>query len=129
MPMKSTSLFRALLLAASLGLAGASVQAQDLGAIRARMEQRVATVDALKDRKLLGENNRGFLEPRGNLTPPDNQIMSEENADRSAVYAAIAAQAGTTPDQVGRARAQKIASASKSGVWIQAPDGNWFEKP
>lgn len=126
--MKTSLLIRSLFLAASLALGVSLVRAEDPGAVRARMEQRLGSVDALKDRKLLGENNRGYLEPRGSLTPPDEKVMSDENADRAAVYTALAAQTGATADQVGRARAQKIAGTSKRGVWIQAPDGSWFEK-
>ena len=126
--MKSTLVFRILFLFASLMLGAAIVHAEDLGAIKARMEQRQSAVDALKDRKLFGENNRGYLEARASLTPSDEKIMSDENADRAAVYAAIAAQTGSTSDQVGRLRATKIAASSKRGVWVQSPDGNWAEK-
>lgn len=126
--MNATLVFRILFLIVSLLLGAAVVEAEDLGSLKARMEQRQGSVDQLKDRKLLGENNRGYLEARGSLTPSDEQIMSEENADRRAVYAAIASQTGTSIDDVGRARAQKIAISSKRGVWVQSPDGNWAEK-
>ncbi len=123
-----TTLFRVVLLTLSLGLGVAEIRAQDLNAVRARMEQRLSAVDQLKDRKALGENNRGYLEPRASLAPADEKIMSEENADRGAVYAALAAQFGVPADEVGRKRAEKIAGASRPGVWIQMPDGTWVEK-
>lgn len=123
-----TTLFRVLLLTLSLGLGVAEIRAQDLNAVRARMEQRLSTVDQLKDRKLLGENNRGFLEPRAALAAADEKLMADENADRAAVYAALAAQYGVPAEEVGRKRAEKIAGASRPGVWIQMPDGTWFEK-
>lgn len=126
--MKSTLVFRILFVAVSLMLGGAVVQAEDLAAIKARMEQRQSAVDSLKDRKLVGENNRGFLEARANLEPADEKTVSDENADRRQVYAVIAAQTGSTAEEVGRTRAQRIAIASKRGVWIQSPDGRWAEK-
>ena len=126
--MKPTLLFRLLFLSVSLLLGAAVVRAEDLGAVKARMEQRQGAVDSLKDRKIVGENNRGYLEARTSITPGDEKVMSDENSDRAAVYAAIAAQTGATTDQVGRLRAQKIALSSKRGVWIQAPDGSWSEK-
>lgn len=126
--MKSTLLFRILFLLVSLGLGAAVVHAEDLGAIKARMEQRVGAIDALKDRKVVGEDNRGFLDPRGSLTSSEQKVVSDENADRRAVYAAIAAQTGASASDVGRRRAEQIASASKPGVWIQAPDGSWRQK-
>lgn len=110
-------------------LSGVSVaRAEDLGAIKARMEQRVGTVDELKDRQVVGENNRGYLEARASLKPNEEKIVSDENADRSAVYQAIAQQTGSSADAVGRLRASKIASASKPGVWIQTPQGAWQQK-
>jgi uncharacterized protein YdbL (DUF1318 family) len=126
--MKPAFLFRLVFLGVALLLGAAVAQAEDLGALKARMEQRQGSVDALKDRKLVGENNRGYLEPRASLTPSDEKIMSDENEDRRQVYGAIAAKTGASADEVGRARAQKIAISSKRGVWVQSPDGSWSEK-
>lgn len=126
--MKTSFAFRMFVLAASLSLGTAVVQAQDLNGVKARMEQRLGAVDSLKDQKVVGENNRGLLEPRANLQPRDQQVVSEENADRQAIYNALAAQTGTSADLVGRKRAEKIAAASRPGVWIQMPDGSWVQK-
>jgi uncharacterized protein len=126
--MKSAFLFRLLFLLTTLGLGTAIVRAEDLNAVKARMDQRQSAIDALKERKLIGENNRGYVEARGTLTPSDEKTLSDENSDRRAVYSAIAAQTHSDPDQVGRLRAQKIAINSKRGVWIQGPDGQWSEK-
>ena len=126
--MKSLVIFRYLIVAAALALGPVVVRAQDLGAVKARMEQRLGAVDALKARGVAGENNRGFLEPRGNASGGDQGLISEENADRRTVYAAIAAQTGASPDAVGRQRAQQIASIARPGHWIQDPSGNWRQK-
>jgi uncharacterized protein len=75
-----------------------------------------------------GENNRGFLEARGNAGGADQQIIEAENADRRAVYAAIAAQTRASADQVGQKRAQQIASIARPGHWIQDPSGAWKQK-
>lgn len=100
-------------------------QAQDLGAIRSRMEQRVGQIDALKTQGIVGENNRGFLEVRSG---DDHGVSAAENADRTAVYAAIAQKTGATADAVGKARAKQIAGASAKGVWVQAENGQWAKK-
>lgn len=126
--MKSKLLLRIFFLVVSLVVGLSVAQAADLGAVKARMAQRVATIDALKERQVVGENNRGYLEARGSLKPEEQKVVSDENEDRGTVYAAIAAQTGTSSDQVGRARAEKIASASRHGVWVQAPDGSWAQK-
>ena len=54
--------------------------------------------------------------------------MSEENRDRSAVYALIAKETGATADSVGRARAKQIAANSRPGVWVQDEAGAWKKK-
>ena len=126
--MKSLILSRLVMLLAVAVLGVSFVHAADLGAVKARMEQRLAAVDALKDRKAVGENNAGYLEARSALGAPEQKTVSDENADRREVYAAIAAQQQISVDQVGKARAQKIAAASKRGVWLQGADGAWHEK-
>ena len=126
--MKATLFFRFLFLAIAMVLGAAVVHAENLGAIKARMEQRISAIDALKARGVVGENNQGFLEPRGSLTADDQKVVADENTDRRAVYAALAAQTGASADAVGRRRAEQIARGSKAGVWIQAPDGGWSQK-
>lgn len=126
-----SSAFPTLLLVLAVIVAGAftdAAAAEDLNAIRSRMERRVSAIDGLKDRHLAGESNRGYLEPRGRLSGEEQRIVSDENADRRAVYAAIAAQTGADPEYVGRQRAQRIAASSKRGVWLQGQDGAWYQK-
>ena len=97
-----------------------------MGAVKARMEQRLAQVDALKETGAIGENNRGFLEIRGGGDA--GAIVSAENKDREIVYAAVAQKTGSTADLVGRKRAARIAQNSRSGVWVQDEGGNWKKK-
>ena len=126
--MKSTFVFRILFFLATAALAPAIVWAQDLNAVKARMDQRQGAVDALRDRQVAGENSRGFLEARGGATAGDQKVIAEENSDRRVVYAALAAQSKTSAEQVGRGRAQQIAARAKSGVWIQEASGAWRQK-
>lgn len=127
--MKLAPLFRiTLLLVAMVAGSVALRAAEDLGAVKARMEQRIAPINEIKARGVVGENNQGFLEARGGATGADQNIISQENADRRTVYAAIAAQTGATPDAVGKHRAQQIASIALRGHWIQDPNGTWRQK-
>lgn len=126
--MKTALLFRLLFLLLASAIGAAVARAEDLGAVRARIEQRVGAIDALKERKVAGETNRGYLEARGTVTPADERIISDENADRRQVYTAIAAQQKIDIEQVGRRRAEKIALNSARGVWLQGPDGAWYQK-
>jgi uncharacterized protein YdbL (DUF1318 family) len=112
----------------SLPVALPGLQAQNLGAVKQRMAQRLPAVDALKDRGAVGENNRGYLEARAVLAGAENGTVSAENADRAEVYGALAQQTGTSSDQVGRARAKKIAESSSPGVWLQDESGRWHQK-
>ena len=114
------------LLAAVLLFGAVSVtHAQDLLELRSRMEQRIGQIDTLKTQGIVGENNKGFLEVRSGS---DQGVSATENADRAAVYAALAKKTGSTPEMVGRARAKQIAAGSAKGVWVQAEGGTWAQK-
>lgn len=124
-----TSFFRILSFSVALilGLGALSAQAEDLNAVKARMSQRLSKLDQLKASGVLGENNRGMVELRGDDAAAGD-VMAEENRDRGIVYAELAKQTGTSAEQVGRARARQIAASSAAGVWLQKPDGSWYQK-
>jgi len=126
--MNNHFVFRLLFLIAAAAFGAVAVHAEDANAVKARMVQRQGSVDALKQRKVVGENNQGFLEARGAAAAADQAVIESENADRRAVYAAIAARTGTSADSVGKRRAQKLAAESKPGVWIQDASGSWRQK-
>ena len=109
-----------------LVLAPVMSRAEDLGAVRARMEQRLSRIDALKSSGAIGENNQGLLEVRtaGEATA----VVADENKDRAVVYAELAKRTGASADSVGRARAKQIANNSASGVWLQRESGEWYQK-
>ncbi len=121
-------LFRLLFLVAAAAVGAVVVHAEDLGAIKARMDSRQGAIDALKSKHAVGENNRGFLEPRAALAPDEEKTVSDENSDRREVYTALAKKTGSTPEEVGRHRAQQLALNSKRGVWVQEPNGEWKQK-
>jgi uncharacterized protein YdbL (DUF1318 family) len=120
-------LARFLLVPAALVLTVATVHAEDLNAVKARIAERLPSIDTLKAGGAIGENNRGFVEVRGGGGDAVS-VTSAENADREVVYAAIAAQSGTSASVVGSARAKQIAAHSAPGVWLQADSGTWYKK-
>jgi uncharacterized protein len=127
--MKFSHFLRIPLLLAAMFLGSTALRAaEDLGAVKARMEQRIAPLNELKSRGVVGENNQGYVEARGNATAADQNLISQENADRRTVYASIAAKTGATPDAVGKHRAQQIAGIALAGHWIQDPSGAWRQK-
>jgi uncharacterized protein len=111
----------------ALCLLTASVLAESASAIRSRMEQRLLALDKLKAEEVIGENNRGFVEVRGDAAKAGS-LVSEENRDRETVYAIIAKETGSSPDAVGRARAKQISANSRPGVWVQNEAGKWVRK-
>jgi len=113
------------LLFAGLFLGGNDARADS---IKERMLVRLPQIDSLKQRGIIGENNKGFLEFLGS-EKPDFNVVAEENNDRRRVYEAIAAKQNTTVELVGRRRALQIAENAPSGAWLQAQDGSWFKKP
>ncbi|KAF0094012.1 MAG: hypothetical protein E1N59_2270 [Puniceicoccaceae bacterium 5H] len=106
--------------------AWSTVSAQDAAA---RIKDRLPQVDALKAQGLVGENNRGYLEPRGNLNGDQKQLVEAENADRRQLYAIVAQRTGQSVTEVGQQRAIRLAELSRSGVWLQDADGKWYRKP
>ena len=104
--------------------AGAFASAKE---IRDRMISRLPEIKALKDKGLVGENNKGFLEFVGQQKEKP-EIVTAENKDRAAVYEAIAKQQGTTVELVGKHRAIQIAAKAKPGEWLQDADGKWYQK-
>ncbi|MBC2606151.1 DUF1318 domain-containing protein [Pelagicoccus albus] len=106
----------------------AQAQNQDEEAIKQRLIERVAQVDALKLEGKVGENNKGLLEQRAMLKPAETQLMNSENADRRALYTIVGQKLGLTATLVGQGRAEDLRAKSASGVWVQAPDGTWSQK-
>ena len=105
----------------------ANAQAEENG-IKQRILQRVGTVDELKIKALLGENNKGLLEQRAMLAPAQTKVMNEENADRKALYAILAKRLGLSVTVVGQGRAESIRKKSAPKLWIQEPSGKWLQK-
>ena len=123
-----TILLRLCLLVGLLSGGVASAQAaEDLGAVKARLAQRLGSLDQLKSSGAIGETNRGLVNLRA-ASPTAGDLVAAENRDRGMVYAAIAQQTGSTVDTVGRARAKQIAAASAPGVWVQRESGEWYQK-
>jgi len=96
--------------------------------LKARMKKRLPAINALKEKGLVGENNKGYLEGREKLSDEDAKIVTEENADRKKIYAMLAKKLGQQIDVIGSRRAVQKADKSKSGLWVQTPDGKWIKK-
>lgn len=95
--------------------------------VKERMLARVPAINSLKDKGLVGENNRGYLEYRTDAKP-EQKMISDENNDRKAVYADIAGKQNVDITLVGQRRANQIRDIGGAGQWFQKPDGAWYKK-
>ena len=95
--------------------------------IKARMADRLPVIMELKQKGLVGENNRGLLEFVG-AEKEKADVVEAENKDRKLVYGAIAKQQGTTAAVVAQRRARQIAQRAKPGEWLQDAGGQWYQK-
>ena len=91
------------------------------------MKARLPIIVELKSQGIVGENLNGYLEFVGNSKVKED-VVAAENDDRLKVYTAIANQAGTTPEVVGKRRAIQIAEKASPGEWLQDADGKWYQK-
>jgi hypothetical protein len=99
-----------------------------LSVLRKYQEKRLPALDALKTSGVVGENNQGFVEVRGNGGDYAVNLVADENHDRAVVYTLFARKYNLAPELVGRLRAKTIAGKSRPGIWLQAPDGTWYQK-
>ena len=95
--------------------------------IKNRMIERLPTIKALKEKGLVGENNKGYLEFVGSKQEKAD-VVEAENKDRKKVYDAIAKQQGTTVELVGKHRAIQIAKKAPPGELLQDAAGKWYKK-
>ncbi len=100
----------------------------NLDAIKSRMVQRVGALDAMKASGAVGETNQGYLSIRGSLSQDQQNQVNAENSDRKEVYQGIASKTSVSISVVEKNRAEQIAKTSAKGIWLQKPDGQWYQK-
>lgn len=93
-----------------------------------RIKERLPQIDAMKAAGEVGETANGFLAELKPLGPRQSSLVKAENADRRIIYASVAARTGQEVNSVGQQRAIRIAELAKPGVWLQRPDGEWYQK-
>ena len=100
---------------------------ENIDTVKARMAKRLPVINAMKIRKEIGENNRGYLQVIKTKVS-NSGAVSAENADRKAVYKYIARSTSSNADLVGKQRARQIAKRSTAGIMLQNSAGRWYEK-
>ena len=106
-----------------------AVRADTAEDIQNRMKDRKDAVAKLLATTNVGENNAGHLQKLEEISEDETKTLTDENADRKKVYAAIAKQTGATETDVGKQRAKQIAERAPAGTMIQQSDGTWKKKP
>ena len=104
------------------------VHAEDpVKAAKARMVKRLDVILDLKQKGIVGENNRGYLTAlrKGEQF---RALIEAENRDRRIIYEYIARTNGVDLETVERLRAKQIRKRALKGHWIQTPDGKWIKK-
>ena len=96
--------------------------------LKQHMLQRVTVIDELKLTGKVGENNVGLLTQRGMLSKDETNVLNRENEDRWALYEILAERLKLSVNVVGQGRAEELRKRSAKGVWLQAPDGNWYQQ-
>jgi uncharacterized protein YdbL (DUF1318 family) len=98
-------------------------------------------VDELKQSKVIGENNQGYVEVLTQARFQDDaeyrryvdQIVAEENRDRKIIFERILTLNETAADagmnKYGQVLAKLNYDNSEPGTMIQEADGRWVEKP
>ena len=109
-------------------LCASAVRADTTEEIQNRMKDRREAVAQLLATTNAGENNVGFLQKLNDISDDETKTMTDENADRKMVYAAIAKQTGATEVNVGKQRAKQIAERAPAGTMVQQADGTWKKK-
>jgi hypothetical protein len=95
--------------------------------VKARMKARLPIIVELKDKGVVGENKKGYLQFVGQKKEKE-EVIAAENTDRKKVYTHIAKKQGTTLQLVGERRALQIAKKAKPGTWLQDQSGKWYQK-
>jgi len=96
--------------------------------IKERLAKRLPAINKMKEDGLVGENNKGYLEARKELSEENKKIVESENSDRKTIYEMLAKKTGQTVEVISTRRALQIAEKTTAGVWLQKSDGSWYKK-
>jgi len=114
----------------SSGVAGADKEQKTP---RERRRYRMAEVQNLKNDRVIGEGNNGFLVLKNPPTDPvygdyAQKIVTRENEDRNLLFQEEAATEERPSEVVAKEFAKRARESSFPEEWIQEDDGNWVEK-
>ena len=86
-------------------------------------------LDAAKRQGLVGERTDGYLGSVAPNPPAEvRNLVADVNARRKSTYTEIAAKNGSPVEAVAAIAGQKLVDRAASGEWIDAGNGNWYQK-
>jgi len=95
---------------------------------RIRFSERRPALDEWKTKGFIGEVFSGYLAFVKESADEDvHALVEAENADRKLVYTAIAENESTTPELVGKLRAERIADRARTGDYLMNAKGEWIQ--
>ncbi|MBW8879945.1 MAG: DUF1318 domain-containing protein [Asticcacaulis sp.] len=125
--MKTTNLFKAVMAAAAVTLAGLSVAAVLVTPASADIASSKAVVDAAKKAGTVGEKSDGFLGIVGGADAATQAAVNEINAGRRDVYGQAAAKNGVSIEAAGQSAFVNVMMKGPCGslrrgfsLWVQA---------
>jgi hypothetical protein len=90
---------------------GPRAAASDFDELKRSVQLRADAIQALKQQGILREGTGGQLTASGQLSPPQQRLLDEENSERLRIFTLIAAKNGVSPSGVAAAF-QKMTGAS-----------------
>lgn len=96
--------------------------------MRIQFAQRKPVINEWKAEGVIGETASGYIAfIVENSDEAIRELVEEENTDRERVYTAIAKKESTTPELVGKLRAERIAHHAQTGDFLMNADGEWIQ--
>lgn len=98
-------------------------------ALVASMKERRPQLIEIKKKKLIGENNKGFVEIKDqNIDAKSLFLVNAENTERTELYELLAKNTNTTPEFVGSRMAARIVEKALPDTLYQDAKGEWQVK-
>jgi len=107
------------------GIGAALAQDADLEGSSEKFKQWAPALLALKNNGSVGETSQGLVEARKPVDAAGNKLISEENADREALFKALAAKNKTTPDEVRKNFVKFRFGRASDNHYFKGANGAW----
>lgn len=100
----------------------------DINNLKIKIKNRKPHIERLLQTHKVGENNKGYLSIRKELSREEKKWVKAENRDRSKLYDRVAAETNyyISRKELATQRARNIRQSAPPGIWIQRKEGTWI---